>query len=160
MLIGVVVLIPAAPPSVIVFFWAIISFLSLLNDNPQFLSLVLKPNIMVLPMLSLKLAGFVIFFLNYGVLSQQLLWSIVIMLVLFIYQATLFTINALNILRWTFILFVKKSNVVMFEFIMFHLDIRLLIFLPRVSLKFFLMIFAPVSASANLPIRLRGCVRI
>ena len=83
-----------------------------------------------------------------------------IMLVPSICRATVFIINALNILRWTYILFGKKCNVGKFVFFMFHLGIKLLIFLPRNFLRFSLMIFAPVSASVNLPIRLRGCIRI
>ena len=89
-----------------------------------------------------------------------LVMCIVTTLVMCINLATLFIISALNMLRWTFILFKKKSNVVMFECFMFHLHIRLPIFLQRVSLKSSVMIFAPVSAFANLPIRLRRCARI
>ena len=64
-----------------------------------------------------------------------------------------------KILRWTYILFKKKSNVGKSGFFMFHLDIRLLTFLPRDFLRFFSMIFAAVSASVNPPIRLRGCIK-
>ena len=85
---------------------------------------------------------------------------IVAMSVLFIYQTTRFIINVLNLLRWTSILFVNKSNVVMFGCFMSHLDIRLPTFSPKAFLKLSSMIFAPVSTSANLSIRLRGCDRI
>ncbi|XP_057543866.1 uncharacterized mitochondrial protein AtMg00810-like [Amaranthus tricolor] len=69
-------------------------------------------------------------------------------------------ISALSILRSTFTLFVKKSNVVMFGYFMFHPVIRLLTFSPKAFLKYYLMIFFPVSASPTLPIRLRGCISI
>ena len=121
---------------------------------------VLMLNITVLPMLFLKLVGFVTCSLSFIVLFLRQLLFIVITLVMFICRATLSIINALSILRWTFILFMEKFNVVMFGCFMFHLEIRLPIFLPRVFLKFYLMIFDSVSASANLSIRLRGFNRI
>ena len=68
--------------------------------------------------------------------------------------------SVLNISKWMFILFVRRLNVVKFESFMFRLVIKLLTFLPRAFLKFFLMIFFPVSAFANLSIRLRECIRI
>ena len=69
-------------------------------------------------------------------------------------------INALNILRWIFILFVKRSNVVMFGFFMYLHVIKLQIYSSKTFLKFFLMIFFLVSAFANFPIRLWGCNRV
>ncbi len=48
----------------------------------------------------------------------------------------------------------------MFVCFMFPLGLKSPTFLRRAFLKSYLMIFAPVSASANLPIRLRGCARI
>ena len=138
----------------------IIWSLGLLSANVRFLSPVLRPNIVVLPMLFLRFAGFVTYFLSFIVLFQLQLLFIVIMLVLSICRATLFIINALSTLKLTFILFVKKFNMVMFAFLTFHLDIRLPTFLPRVYHKFFLMIFATVSMFANLPVRLQRCNRI
>lgn len=111
-------------------------------------------------MLFLRLVGLVTYFLSFIFPFLRPLLFIVIMLVLFICRETQFSINALNILRWTYILFGKKCNVGMFMYFMFHLDIKLPIFLPRAFLRFSLMIFDPVLASANLLFQLRGCIRI
>ena len=140
------------------FFWVIIWSLGLLSDSLRFLSSVPSSNTIVLPMLFLRLVGFNI--LSFIVLFQLLLLFIVTMLVLCICFITLFIINALNISRWIFILFVKKLNVVTFGFFMFLLDIRLQIFLPSVFLKFCLIIFISVSASVSLPIKCGGCNRV
>lgn len=56
----------------------------------------------------LNLVGYATSFLSFIVLFRRPPWFIVIMLVLSIFLAILFNINALSILIWTFILLVKK----------------------------------------------------
>ena len=72
--------------------------------------------------------GFVTCFLSSFVLFLRPLLFIVKMLVLFIFRTNMLIINALNISRWTFILFLKRFNVAMFECLIFHLAIRLPMF--------------------------------
>lgn len=133
-----------------------------LNDRLQFLNPVLKLNIVVLLLLSSKLIGSIIYFLSYIILFLLLLLLLctMIMLVPFIFRATQLIISALSIVRWTFILFAKRSNVVMFDFFMCFLVIKLQISSPKAILRFCLMIFVPVSTFLRLPIRLWGCIRV
>ena len=108
MLTGVAALILAAPPRVTVCFSVTTSFPDLPNVNPHSLAPVLNLNIVVLPMLSLKLAGYATYFSSFIFQFAELLWYIVIMLVSFTCLVILLGISALNILRWTSILFEKR----------------------------------------------------
>ena len=81
----------------------------------------LRHNIVVLLIPFLRLVGFVTYSMSFTILLLRLFLSIVTMLVPFIWSVTLCITSALNILRSTFTLFVKRLNVVMFGYFMFQL---------------------------------------
>ena len=62
-----------------------------------------------------------------------------------------------NMLRWIFILFVKR--LLIFAFFMFPLRINMLTYSPKGYHFRSSHLFGPVSASVLLPLRLRGCIR-
>jgi len=74
----------------------------------------------------------------------ELLWCTVIMLVPSTFLVIQCSINVLNILRWTFTLFWKRSRMARHASLMFLLVIRLLTSSPKAYIEFFLMISGQV----------------
>ena len=144
MLIGVDVLTPVVRPLAIVCFLVTNSFPGFPNDNPRFFAPVQKLSTRVLLMWFLNRVGFAIFSYSFTTHFPMLLWCTLIMLVPSTSLVIQCSINVLNILRWTFSLFEKRSCVARHSSFMFLLVIRLLTSSPKAFLEFFLMISEPV----------------
>ena len=158
--IGVDVHIPNGQHPVIVYFLVTIWSLGSQNGSPLCLGIVRRLNIRASPMWCLTLVGYKIFFWSFIVIYELLPWFTVIILVQYICLGFLSNINALNISKWIFTLFVRRWLVAKFASYISHFVIRLHISLRTTFLWFFLKIFVPVSTFDDLPFRLRACVRL
>src|ERR1044072_1363151 len=160
MLIGVAVLTPVVLRRATVCFWVTTSFPGHPRDNPHFLAPVPRLSTVALPMWFLNHVGCVIFSWSFISLFLWLLWCTATMSVLFTFQAIRSIISAPNTLRWTSILFGRRSLEVRLASFMFLPAIRLPTSSPKVYLEFSSMILGPVSAFVHLQLQLRGCDRI
>lgn len=128
--------------------------------QPHSHTLVLKQNIMELPMWYLNLAGYETFCLSYNAIFIKSPWCTVTMLVTSTSQVTQFSINEQNTLRWTFISFVKRSLGVKSGFSISPCNIKSHIFLPKDFLSYFSKTSETTSASVHLLLQQRKSIRI